>query len=80
MSDAVEGTFADLDGKSLQEEQKGMQKREWKQSKGVDRKKMRKEQKNLRCALLHGSAWSTERKYMRRYKGTFDVFFGREHR
>ena len=32
------------------------------------------------CALLNGSAWSTERKYMRRYKGTLDVFFGIEHR
>ena len=41
---------------------------------------MRKEEKNLRCALLNGSAWSTERKYMRRYQGTFDVFFGIEHR
>ena len=25
-------------------------------------------------------AWSTERKYVRRYKGTFDIFFGVEHR
>ena len=41
---------------------------------------MRKEVKNLRCAFLNGSAWSTERKYTRRYKGTFDVFFGVEHR
>ena len=32
------------------------------------------------CALLHGSAWSTERKYMRRYNGNFDVFFGIKHR
>ena len=70
VSDAVEGTFVNLDGKSIQE-QKG---------KGVDRKEMRKEEKNLRCALLDGSAWSTERKYMRRYNGTFDVFFGIEHR
>ena len=41
---------------------------------------MRKEEKNLRCALLNGSASSTERKYMRRCKGTFDVFLGIEHR
>ena len=41
---------------------------------------MRKEEENLRCALLNGSAWSTERKYVRRYKGTFDVLFGIEHR
>ena len=41
---------------------------------------MRKEEKRLRCALLNGSAWSTEQKNMRRYKGTFDIFFGIEHR
>ena len=80
VSDAVEGTFENLEGKSLQEEQKGKCQREWKRSKGVDRSEMRKEEKNLRCALLNGSAWSTERKCMRRYKGTFDVFYGIEHR
>ena len=41
---------------------------------------MRKEDNNLRCALLNGSVWSTELMYMRRYKGTFDVFFGMEQR
>ena len=80
VSDAVEGTFLDLDGKSLQEEQKEKHQRKWKRSKGVDRTEMRKEEKRLRCALLIGSAWSTEKKYMRRYKGTFDIFFGAEHR
>ena len=60
VSGAVEGTFVNLDGKSLQEEQKGKYQREWKLSKGVDRNEMRKEEKNLRCALLNGSAWSTE--------------------
>ena len=30
--------------------------------------------------MLNVSAWSTERKYMRRYKSTFDVFFGIDHR
>ena len=34
----------------------------------------------MRCTLLNGSTWSTERKYMRSYKGTFDIFFGMEHR
>ena len=34
----------------------------------------------VRSALLNGSAWSTERKCMRRYAGTFGVFFGIEHR
>ena len=57
VSDAVEG-------KSLQEEQKGKYQREWKRSKLVDRNEMRKEEK-LRCAL----------KYMSRYKGTFESFF-----
>ena len=80
VSDAVEGTFVNLDGKSLQEEQKEKYQNKWKRSKGVDRNEMRKEEKNLRCALLNGSAWSTERKYTIRYKGTFDVFFGMEHR
>ena len=46
----------------------------------TDRTEVRKEEKRLRCALLNGSAWSTEKKYMRRYKGTFDIFFGIEHR
>ena len=30
--------------------------------------------------MLNGSAWSTERKKMRRYKGTFEIFFRMEHR
>ena len=30
---------------------------------------MKNEAKLLRCTLLNGSAWRTERKYMRRYKG-----------
>ena len=41
---------------------------------------MRKEVKRLKCTLLNGSVWSTEKKYMRRYRGTFDIFFGIEHR
>ena len=39
-----------------------------------------KKTKSLRCALPNGSAWSTERKYMKRYKGKCDIFFGIEHR
>ena len=66
VSDAVEGTFVDLDGEVIREEQKEKHQREWKRSKGVDRTEMRKEEKRLMCALLKGSAWSTERKYMRR--------------
>ena len=30
--------------------------------------------------MRNGSAWSTERKDIRRYKGTCDIFFGIEHR
>ena len=56
VSDAVEGTLVNLDGKILQEEQKEKHQRKWKRSKGVDRTEMRKEEKRLRCALLHGSA------------------------
>ena len=52
----------------------------WKQPKGRDRTEMKKGAKLLRCTLLYGSAWSTERKYMRRYKGKCDIFFGLEHR
>ena len=80
VSDAVEVTFINLDGKSLQEVQKGKYQREWKRSKGVVRNEMRKDEKNLRCALLNGSVCSSEREYMRSCKGTFDVFFGIEHR
>ena len=54
--------------------------RRWKQPKGEDRVEMKKEAKLLRCTLLNGSAWSTERKYMRRFNGKCDVFFGIEHR
>ena len=50
-----------------------------KQPKGEDRTN-KKEARCLRCTLLNGSAWSTERKYMKRYKGKCDIFFGIEHR
>ena len=52
----------------------------WKQPNGEDRAEMKKEAKLLRCTLLNRSAWSTDRKYMRRYKGKCDVFFGIKHR
>ena len=41
---------------------------------------MKKEAKLLRCTLLNGSAWSTEKKDMRRYTGECDIFFGIEPR
>ena len=52
----------------------------WRQPQGADRTEMRKEEKRLKCTFLNGSAWSTKKKYMRRCKGTFDIFFGVEHR
>ena len=52
----------------------------WNQPKGEDRTAMIKEAALLRCTVLSGSAWSTERKYRRRYKGKCDIFFGIEHR
>ena len=51
----------------------------WKRPEGGDRTEM-KEAKLWRCTLLNGSAWSTERKYMRRYRRKCDIFFGMEHR
>ena len=35
---------------------------------------------NTVSTLLNGSAWSTDKKYMMRYKESFDNFFGMEHR
>ena len=52
----------------------------WKQPKGEDRTGMKKEARLLRCTLLNGSAWSTEKKYLTRYKGKCDIFFGIEHK
>ena len=48
----------------------------WKQPKVEDRVNMKKEPTLLRCTLVNGSAWSTERKYRRRYKGKCDIFLG----
>ena len=52
----------------------------WRQPTGAERTESRTEEKRLKYTLLNGSAWSTEKKHMRRYKGTFDIFFGTEHR
>ena len=52
----------------------------WKQPKGEDRNDMKKEVGALRCTLLNGSTWSTERKCMRRYTGKCDIFLEIEHR
>ena len=34
----------------------------------------------VRWTLLNGSAWCIEKKFLRRYKGTSDIFLGVEHR
>ena len=47
---------------------------------GENRKDTQKKAATARCNLLNGSAWSTERKYTQRFKGTFDIFFGIVHR
>ena len=52
----------------------------WRQPKREDWTWKKKEARVVRCALLNGSAWSAEKKYMRRYKGKCDIFFGIEHR
>ena len=46
-----------------------------KQPEGEDRTEMKEEARVLRCALLKGSAWSTEKKNTRRYEGKCDFFF-----
>ena len=51
----------------------------WEQPKGEDRIEV-KEARVLRCTLLNGSAWSTEKKYLKRYKEKCDIFFGIEQR
>ena len=50
----------------------------WKQPKEKDGKNMQKDARKFGCTLVNGSSWSTEKKYMRRYKGMFDIFFGIE--
>ena len=52
----------------------------WEQPKGEDRTVMQEYARRLRCTLLKGLTWSTEKKYMRRCKGTFEIFSGIEHR
>ena len=76
VSDAVKGTKVDLDGKGLQVEADGEDSKKVETAKRKDRTERRKEEKRLKCTLLNGSVWSTEKKSLRRYKGKCDVFFG----
>ena len=80
VSDEVKVTRVNFDGKGHQMKRMKEIQKKWRQPKGADRTEMRKEEKRLKCAMLKGSAWSTEMKSMRRYKGTFDIFFGIDHR
>ena len=41
-----------------------------------DREEMQEESRMVRCTLLNGSTWSTEKKYTRRYKVPLMFFFG----
>ena len=46
----------------------------WRQLKGEDRTEMKKEARRLRCTVLNGSTWSTEKKYMRRHQRKYNIF------
>ena len=72
VSDAIRGTKVDLDGKGLQVKQMEKIPRKWKRPEGDGRTEMRKDEKRFRCTLQNGSAWSTEKKYTKRYKGKCD--------
>ena len=50
------------------------------QKEGQHRSELEKASKTVRCTFWNGSVLCTERKYMRRNKGTFEIFFGIEHR
>ena len=52
----------------------------WRLPKGEHWTEMKKEAESYWCTLLNGLAWSTEKKFFRRYKGKWDIFFGMEHR
>ena len=45
-----------------------------------DRREMLKPSTAVRCTLVNGSAWCTEKNHMRWYKGTSNIFLKIEHR
>ena len=57
-----------------------MNQRTFRQEEGERRSEMHKELNKLMCTVFNDSAWSMERKYMKRYKSTCAIFFGVEHR
>ena len=75
VSDAVKGTKVDLDGEGHQVERMKEIPKKWRQPKGEDWTEMKKEAESYWCTLLNGLAWSTEKKFLRRYKGKCDIFF-----
>ena len=52
----------------------------WKQPKGKDKTEKKKRGRAAEVHLAQWSAWSTERKYMKRHKSKCDIFFGIEDR
>ena len=68
------------DGKDAVRQKRADGWRRFHKGRGSQKEKTGQEEKRLKRTLLSGSAWSTERKSMRRYRGTFDIFFGTEHR
>ena len=56
--------------------------RRCRQEEGKDRKETQKESGMVRCILLNGSAWTTEKReeVHEKVQGIFDIFFGVEHK
>ena len=69
-SKTVEGRLVQMNEKMIFRQEKN----------GKAEMRCRKASKTVRCTLLNVSAWCTERKYVTRNRGTFDVFFGIDHR
>ena len=80
--EAMDGVDGEVAARSSGKEDRWAEEKpqSWRLPRKEDRTEMEKEAESLRCTLLNGSAWSTEKKYTRRYKGRCDIFFGIEHR
>ena len=63
-------------GRWVEEEDRG----KFQDGKTKNFSEMRRPSKIARCTLSNGSAWSTEKKFLVEYNGTFDIFHGIEHR
>ena len=73
MPNATRGQMEGMQGERTMKESSWVQMNQ--RISGQEEKKcrsgMQKESTMVRCTLLNGSAWSTEKKYMRRYKRYF---------